>query len=114
MTALVIVEGLALLLLTVLVAGLLRSHAEILRKLHDLGASMDPDTPSESAAHEGHTRAHDSHALGFPVPPGRALPSARGARDAADITGETAASEMAHIAVTGVERDTVIAFLSTG
>jgi hypothetical protein len=118
MTALVIVEGLALLLLTVLVAGLLRSHAEILRKLHDLGASMDPDSGAASGAHEGHgdahRDAHESHDLGFPVPPGRALPSAKGARPAADISGETAASELAHIAVTGVERDTVIAFLSTG
>ncbi len=29
-------------LLAVLVAGLLRSHAEILRRLHELGAGMDP------------------------------------------------------------------------
>lgn len=112
MTALVIVEGLALLLMAVLIAGLLRSHAEILRKLHDLGASMDPD--AGGAGSHAHSSADDPHDLGFPVPPGRALPSARGARDAADITGETASRELAHVAVTGVERDTVIAFLSTG
>ena len=34
MTALIVVEGVALLLLALLVVGLLRSHAEILRALH--------------------------------------------------------------------------------
>jgi hypothetical protein len=38
MTTLVVLETMALLLLAVLVAGLLRSHAEILRQLHHLGA----------------------------------------------------------------------------
>jgi hypothetical protein len=38
MTALVIIEGIVLVLLSILVAGLLRSHAEILRQLHALGA----------------------------------------------------------------------------
>jgi hypothetical protein len=37
-TALVVLEGVVILLLAVLVAGLLRSHAEILRRLHELGA----------------------------------------------------------------------------
>jgi hypothetical protein len=114
MTALVIVEGLALLLLAVLVAGLLRSHAEILRKLHDLGASMDPDSGAAAGGHAHDSGQQAGHDLGFPVPPGRALPSAKGARAAADITGETATGELAHVAVTEVERDTVIAFLSTG
>lgn len=36
MTALVIIEGIVIALLIVLVAGLLRSHAEILRRLHAL------------------------------------------------------------------------------
>jgi hypothetical protein len=42
MLALVIGEGAVLLFLALLVAGLLRSHAEILRALHDLGASVEP------------------------------------------------------------------------
>ena len=40
--ALVSLEGIVILLLTVLVAGLLRSHAEILRKLDALGAGDEP------------------------------------------------------------------------
>ena len=38
MTVLVVLEGFVILVLSVLVVGLLRSHAEILRSLHDLGA----------------------------------------------------------------------------
>jgi len=40
------IETVVLVLLTVLVAGLLRSHAEILRRLHALGAGLDPDSPA--------------------------------------------------------------------
>ena len=38
MTALIVIEGIVLVLLSILVVGLLRSHAEILRRLHQLGA----------------------------------------------------------------------------
>ena len=37
MVVLVVIEGVVLALLVLLVAGLLRSHAEILRTLHDAG-----------------------------------------------------------------------------
>ena len=43
MAVLVTVLAVVLALLTVLVAGLLRSHAEILRALHNLGAGIDPE-----------------------------------------------------------------------
>lgn len=46
MEALVVIEGIVILLLSVLVAGLLRSHAEILRKLHALGAGEDVPVPT--------------------------------------------------------------------
>ncbi len=43
MVALSVVLGAVVLLLAVLVAGLLRSHADILKALHDLGAGVgDP------------------------------------------------------------------------
>src|SRR5271163_704216 len=43
--ALVIVSTFVVLLLGILVAGLLRSHADILRSLHELGAGVgDPST----------------------------------------------------------------------
>ena len=42
MAVLVTLFGVVLALLALLVAGLLRSHAEILRALHELGANLDP------------------------------------------------------------------------
>ena len=41
MTAVVMIEAVVIGLLCVLVVGLLRSHAEILRALHDLGVDLD-------------------------------------------------------------------------
>ena len=49
MLTLVVVEGIVILLLVVLVAGLLRSHAEILRTLDRLGASEDGVGPAHAA-----------------------------------------------------------------
>lgn len=46
MLTLVVVEGVVILLLTILVAGLLRSHAEILRTLDALGVSEDGTAPA--------------------------------------------------------------------
>lgn len=44
MTAVVIIEGVVIALLVILVAGLLRSHAEILRQLDRLGAGEGEGT----------------------------------------------------------------------
>jgi len=49
MTALVVIEGIVLVLLAILVFGLLRSHAEILRQLHALGAGESDLTELGSA-----------------------------------------------------------------
>jgi hypothetical protein len=49
MTALAVIEGIVLILLSILVAGLLRSHAEILRQLHALGAGESDLTELGSA-----------------------------------------------------------------
>ena len=50
MWAVVVVEGLVILLLAVLVVGLLRSHAEILKRLHDLGAGVYDDAGAAGRA----------------------------------------------------------------
>jgi len=99
MLALVIGEGIVLLLLALLVAGLLRSHAEILRALHDLGASVEPGDKGTRAA----TRTTST---GTTVPAGDAT-----AHDVVglDLTGSTAA-----VSVVGAKHDTFLAFLSTG
>ena len=54
MLALVILLGLAVAVLGVLVIGLLRSHAEILRRLHELGAGVYDD---DDATEDGVTSA---------------------------------------------------------
>jgi hypothetical protein len=97
MLAIVIGEGVVLLLLALLVAGLLRSHAEILRALHDLGASVEPgerrhrtaDTPSAATVTTSDSSAYDVVGL--------------------DLSGATAA-----VSVVGAKQDTLLAFLSTG
>ena len=50
MTAIVVIEAVVILLLVVLVAGLLKSHAEILRQLNRLGAGEDLLTGDVSPA----------------------------------------------------------------
>src|SRR5206468_11279377 len=57
MLAVVIAEAAAIFLLGLLVAGLLRSHAEILRALHDLGAAADPDAPRPAGAQAASSRS---------------------------------------------------------
>lgn len=94
MTALLIVEGVAILLLAVLVVGLLRSHAEILRALHELGVRPD----AEGSASVSGLR-----------------PSPRLAGNApSDIAGTTPTGSTVHVGVTGSESRTLLAFLSTG
>jgi hypothetical protein len=95
MVAIVIVEGAAIVLLALLVAGLLRSHAEILRRLHQLGAGILPDATAFGPS-------------GVSAPIGQ-----QGAR-AHDISGLTLSDETAAIAVRTPDRDTVLAFLSSG
>jgi len=95
MLGVVIGEGIAIFLLGLLVVGLLRSHAEILRALHDLGAGVDPDGP--------------------PSRPSRAARATDGATgsSAHDITGVSPSGEAVALAINGVEHDTLLAFLSS-
>jgi len=108
-TALVAAETAVLVVLAVLVTGLLRSHAEILRRLHELGAGLEADAPE----------AHDDldRPAGLPVPfavdervpaPGarRAFP------DAADVSGAGITDDALVVRVTGANR-TLLAFLSS-
>lgn len=94
MVVLVTLLGVAVGLLALLVAGLLRSHAEILRSLNELGVDLDPNR---------NPRANTM------LPP-RAV-GASGA--VADVTGTDADGAAQHIAVAGVEHNTLLVFLST-
>lgn len=94
MTALVVVEGLVITLLLILVAGLLRSHAEILRALRELGVELEPQS---------------RHTSGPPVPT-RLTSTEHGA----DLQGVTPGGRTRSVGVVGVEHTTLLAFLSSG
>jgi hypothetical protein len=108
--AVLVAFALAVALLGVLVVGLLRSHAEILRALHDLGVNLEDGAPAPRARATTTSR----HA------PARTAEGVPGPRDdgplgeATDITGELPRGGSAHVAVRGVEHTTLLAFLSTG
>ncbi len=108
MTALVILLSFVVGLLTVLVAGLLRSHAEVLRALHDLGVSLDPDDRDLDDADAG-----QSTTLDLRTRPGVAAPRAS-TTGPVDIVGVTADGGPAKIGVVGNEGLTLLAFLSSG
>jgi hypothetical protein len=91
MTALVAIETILLVLLSLLVAGLLRSHAEILRRLEAIapeegGSTVDPSLPP--------ARDHQTKAF--------------------DVAGTTLGGDPVKVAVEATGRDTLLAFLSSG
>jgi len=93
MTALLAIETILLVLLSLLVAGLLRSHAEILRRLETFGAGGgDPSARPDPGLPPG--RDHDTGAF--------------------DVAGTTLSGDPIKIAVRSAGRDTVLAFLSSG
>lgn len=103
MTVLVTVEAVALVLLAVLVAGLLRSHADILQALHNMGAGVEQLSPSTPV---GPPTLRLGSASGVPSP--RQEPTG-----VFDIVGTTPIDEAMTIGVVGTEHNTLIAFLSS-
>ena len=97
MTVLVVLEGFVILVLSVLVVGLLRSHAEILRSLHDLGA--------------GEGGSHDSQQTPN-VREGIAQPKA-GSISAVDIAGVRPGGGAGKVTLVGPQ-PTLLAFMSSG
>ena len=97
MTAVVVGLALAVLLLGVLVAGLLRSHAEILKALHELGAGLEPDSAGPvPVTIDGVTAPRRSGDLSVPD----------------SVSGETLDGEILALSLLG--QDTMVAFLSSG
>lgn len=91
MTVLVAAEAVAIVLLAVLVAGLLRSHARVLAALSDLGVTLDGSVTPGPAAGRGAAR-----------------------RAAADLVGVTPEDESLVVAMEQAGADTLLAFLSGG
>ncbi|MDH3753661.1 MAG: hypothetical protein OEU32_07290 [Acidimicrobiia bacterium] len=97
MVAAVVALSAAVALLAVLVAALLRSHAEILRQLHDITHGRS----TADAEFEVRTRA------GVPTP-------GEGAPSASDIVGVDVAGDAIAVGVLRREHLTLLAFLSSG
>jgi len=99
MTAVVVVETVVLVLLVVVVTGLLRSHGEILRRLHALGAGLDPDAVDAPAVLR---------------PRGDLARDGAGLGPATDVSGTGLRDDAVGIPVVGVQHRTLLAFLSSG
>ena len=113
MLAAVIAEGVAIALLAVLVLGLLRSHALILRALHELGAGLELE--KEAAAGGASPAAGAPGPVAVQIEPG-VVPATRGDSSRAhDVVGEDLRGRPAHVEVAGADaRPTLLAFLTSG
>jgi hypothetical protein len=102
MTVALTIQSVLLVVLAVFVVGLLRSHAQILRSLATLGASLaDPD--SEAAQRRGRDQQRTVASSDAP---------ARTA-DTLDLVGTTPLGDPVSIAVAGTPQVNLLAFLST-
>jgi hypothetical protein len=114
MIVVVAIEGAVIAVLALLVVGLLRSHAEILKRLHELGAGIEGEGAPTAALRI--SEAPRPGSPGYPVMPQMPSPPDReGFPRAADIVGIGArARDAMSVRITGVEHDTIVAFLSSG
>jgi hypothetical protein len=111
MTVLIVLLAVAVGFLGLLVAGVLRSHAEILRALHELGVNLDPDAV-DAADHDHGAREHSPSRRRLPTMPG--VPEPRETDTAAfDVAGTDPFGEAVTAAVIGTEHLTLLAFLSS-
>jgi hypothetical protein len=110
MAVLVVLLGVVIALLGLLVAGLLRSHAEILRALHGLGVDLDPARPEGVDIPVGAPTVRGSTTT---TVSSRDVPD-RPIRDAVDVVGAAPDGGAVSIAVGGRDDLTLLAFLSTG
>jgi hypothetical protein len=113
LVALVLVLTFIVLLLGLLVAGLLRSHADILKALHDLGAGVG-DPVSAGTETISHGRGVAAAPVRSPVTMGLALPAERNTHSAPAIAGMTPKGDAFAVSVSGHDQMTLIAFLSSG
>ncbi len=121
MTVLLIIQSAVLVLLCILVAGLLRSYATVLQRLHELdgGAERTAPPPFRTASGvvappSGSTRV--ASAPGSGAKAGRTVSA--GDRDewgpAHDLTGTGLTGEVISIRTVHTDFDTVLVFLSSG
>jgi hypothetical protein len=102
-SAVVVALAVVVAVLTVLVLGLLRSHADILRRLHELDGGPDgaPAAPRTVARDEFQT-----------FPEVQAPPEREGFTESRDLAGVGIDDDAVTVRVTGVQHRTLVAFLS--
>ncbi len=111
MIALVVVSTFVVLVLGILVAGLLRSHADILRSLHELGAGVgDPALDGGTVDTASRAAAVSVAAAVSLVPPAGNPPLG----PAPTVAGVTPTGDARAISVTNSDGLTLLAFLSSG
>lgn len=113
MAAVVAVLAVAVAVLTFLVLGLLRSHADILRRLHDLDGGLEGDAPARTGAAgrpAGPRTVGREEVNTFPGI--QAPPEREGFTDTRDLTGVGVDDDALTIRVTEVQHRTLVAFLS--
>jgi hypothetical protein len=119
-TVAVTLLGIAVAGLAVLVIGLLRSHAEVLRRLHELGAGLyDDELPSSGTTSAAAGSGVTSTVELSPRPDIRTQPGVAGPRPdeipaAHDLAGVTPAGDAVAVGVVGAGHTTLLAFLSSG
>ena len=108
----VIAEGVAIALLAVLVLGLLRSHALILRALHELGAGLELEKDAAAAGH-----GTPPGPVAVQIEPG-VVPATRAESSRAhDVVGDDLRGRPAQVELAGTAsgtRPTLLAFLTSG
>jgi hypothetical protein len=128
-SAVVLVLAIVVGVLALLVIGLLRSHAEILRALHDAGISLDPnrdrDHHHDGGRGAGRIGSAERSASGTPTftsdtPPtirttdGVPEPAGATGRRAVDVSGLTPNGGTRTVSVSPSDQATLLAFLTTG
>jgi hypothetical protein len=92
MVVLVTMFSVVVCLLALLVAGLLRSHAEIMRALRELGAEVGTRPPRRSSS----------------------VPATSSGRSPSDVVGTSPRGDAVGVGVAGARHSTLLAFLSSG
>lgn len=119
MTVVVVLLALAVALLGILVVGLLRTHAEILRRLHELGAGLYDDTEAAGATTSGAGSATGGVRTPVAITTRPGVPEPRSqdgpvGTDAHDVSGVTPSGAATVAGVVGADHTTLLAFLSSG
>lgn len=127
MTALVWLLAVVVAILAVFVVGLLRSHASILRALHDNGIVLDPErddagTGTGTGTGQAPSRRVSpavTHTTSSTAPTIRTVdgvpgPAGASGQRAHDLAGITPTGATRTVAVTDTDQATLLAFLTTG